>query len=118
LDNFYDLQERMKCIVSGDMACESLELAEDGHEHMKRTYGNDYDKGESIDPIHKKFRPQITTVLSVRCEIIFMCEETGHMDVWRKGDIWYNERKTEYEYVPDSCDLEDIRQNDTIYRPK
>jgi len=91
LDNFYDLQERMKCIVSGDMACESLELAEDG---------------------------QITTVLSVRCEIIFMCEETGHMDVWRKGDIWYNERKTEYEYVPDSCDLEDIRQNDTIYRPK
>jgi len=110
MSNFYLLQEQMKKLVSGDMAKESLEIAENEYLMMG-------DHFENIkEPNIQEFKPDVFTVLGVKC-FQYYRDEQGWMGVWKKGDIWKNPNTGEFEYVPDEWDMEDVRLDEVVLRP-
>jgi len=113
MSDFYLVKERMSNLITGDMARETLELAED--EYLQH---GDYEIPEdNIIKHNKEFQPVIRKVLGVLCERYYRDEETGWMGTWQKGDIWFNKDTKNYEYIPDFWHLEDVRLDDIIYRP-
>ncbi len=109
---FYRLHEEMKGLLTGDMARESLEFAENQYLMID---DEDYIRKEKKCGV-QDFKPHVFTVLGVKCHQ-YVRDDRGWMGVWRKGDIWKNSNSGEFEYVPDEWDFEDVRLDEVVLRP-
>jgi len=109
MNDFYKNQEIMKSLLTGDLALESLEIAENEYLLEKSKYSE-------IPVVHKPSAYNIVNVLGVRC-LKYCRDDSGWMGTWRKGDIYFNKEMKEYLYVPDCWDFEDVRLDEVVYRP-
>lgn len=100
----------MESMVGGDMAKESLHLAED-------RYLNDPDSEPYVEENEYKgddpCKPSYKMVNGILHEVYVGGENIA---CWNKGDYYYNS-KGEFVKAPDSWHLDDMRQSETIYRP-
>jgi len=100
----------MGSLLTGDMALESLEIAEDDYLMFPPVE----DPWAPKPKQYEEFQPNRQVVMGVSC-LVYFRDDRGWMGVWRKGDIWFD--GTEYKYVPDSWDFEDVRLDEVVYRP-
>jgi hypothetical protein len=114
MSDFYHSHGKMKSLVTGDMAKEALAHAEDEYLMIGDVHLVEEERKKFNPPGSQDFQPKHATILGVRCRQYFR-DDRGWMGVWKKGDIWFN--GTEYEYVSDSWEMEDVRLDEIVYRP-
>ncbi len=107
--NFYLLQGMMKNLVSGDMALESLELAEDEYLRNPEEYDDPCPESKKSEVLNSGH-----TLINDRLYKVFNGNEVN--GCWINGDFHFN-KNGDFLQVPEFYHLEDLRQNEVIYRP-
>ncbi len=110
MSSFYRVLEEMKNLVCGDMSQETLVLAELEYLANPDMYDDVY-----LEP--NRPSEELTSgskLINGSWYIKYIGADVNAC--WCIGDYYYDQKEN-FVQIPDSWDSEDLRQDDTIYRP-
>ena len=113
--NFFSLQSQMSNLVSGDIASETMQLAEDQFYLNREEF--EADAAREMEELKSRIDPGVSKNYCVINGCIYTKFVGGENNAcWNKGDFHYD-KDGNFVQVPDWWEYEDLRQDEVIYRP-